>query len=669
MKKILPPVFLLTVLILCAACLTCSAASATLPHYNALSVQAPENGVLTLENGEQWYKVLQFEDDADYIITVQDAAGEQKILAISDDWTDLYKWRFTRTSMTTSIAPRITSLSIGRFSLVCSDGKLNTGYWTGESGDRVWSHEGTALCFRGSDPCYLTYDGGSEEPFAFTTDRSEAAVVTLYSRSTTLERCITRQPSAQSYVTEGSGYPAPEFSVGLADVTVDSIQWFTDGAEQPCSELTFSADTLKDQPAGIHRVSCIVTAHDSDGVHYREQSADAVFIIAKGVVPDSFLTFSDIHEEYWLIEDAVAAVMQKTGGYIPSLVICTGDLVNGPTAEKDTELNRYFPQIVSHLGGLDTVYVAGNHDSSEAAALMSANADLGAAKTLPAAGGVIFRGESDAVRQNGTNSRCAKGILTYGINFEAVRKRTADGIRYTYENVIPEIDRFLQETAANYHGELVVISAHAGLHTIGMQPESVTRYDSQVYEWAGDNIYNVDLSYDLAETINRYAETYGMDILFLFGHDHSRSEAELFLTDGDTLTATKYYSSRTTDSLTLHFTYANAGYLSSVIGSADKQFSFIYRDGGKISYDLIRSAGEPVRHREIAAKHPYEAPAETTAAPVTTAGSTTHTTARTTASGTRSAAPDTGDAMPALLPVIPAAGALLLALTVKRKAA
>ena len=53
MKKILPPVFLLTVLILCAACLTCSAASATLPHYTALSVQAPENGVLTLENGEQ----------------------------------------------------------------------------------------------------------------------------------------------------------------------------------------------------------------------------------------------------------------------------------------------------------------------------------------------------------------------------------------------------------------------------------------------------------------------------------------------------------------------------------------------------------------------------------------------------------------------------------------
>ena len=654
---------LLTVLMLCTVGLTCSVASASLMRYTPIAVPHLEHGVLTLDNGEEWYKVLQFEDNADYIITVQDAAGEQQMLSLADDWTRLYIWRFSRVSMTTSIAPRVTTLSAGRYSLVCSGERLNSGYWNTESGDMFWKHDGTALCWcTGNSVSYLKYDAESEEPFSFTQNRNEAAAVTLYSRGSTLERCITRQPSAASYVTEGSGYPAPEFSVGLADVTADSIQWFADGEEQPCTEQTFTADTLKDLPVGIHRVSCIVTAHDDNDVYYRERSADAVFVIAKGVMPDSFLTFSDIHEEYGLIEDAVAAVMQKTGGLIPSLVICTGDLVNGPTAEKDTELNRYFPQIVSHLGGLDTVYVAGNHDSSEAASLMSVKADLGAEKTLPPEGGVIFRGESDAVKQNGTNSRFAKGILTYGINFEAVRKRTPDGILYTYENVIPDLERFLKETAADYHGELIVISAHAGLHSIGIQPESMTRYDTRIYEWAGENIYNVDLSFDLAQTINRYAEEYDMDILFLFGHDHSRSEAEMFLTDGDTLTGTKHYADRSTDDLTLHFTYANAGYLSSVIGSAFKQFSFIYRDGGKISYDLLSSSGSSILHRDIPSKHPYEAPAETTAP--ASAASSARTTAQTSAQKT--AAPDTGDAWPVLLPAVPAVCVLLLFLHRKK---
>ena len=493
-----------------------------------------------------------------------------------------------------------------------------------------------------------------------TADRTQAAEVLIYSCGTTLTRCITQQPQAESYVIEGSSYPAPSFSVGLADVTVDSIRWFADGAEQPCGTPVFTADILKDQPAGVHRVSCAVAAHDSDGYHYREQSAEATFVITKGVVPDSIMTFSDIHEEYGLIRDAIRTVMQKTGGYIPALVICSGDFVNGPTMQTDLELSRYFPQIVSALGGLDAVYVAGNHDSAEAAALMSSAAGLGAAKNLPAAGGVIFDGESEAVAQNGKNSRSAKGIINYGINYDAALRRMDDGSLYrTYEDVIRSVDSFLKETAAQYHGELVVISAHSGLHVVGLQPDSENGYYSPQYGWAGENAYNIDMSCELAQTLNRYAEQYDMNILYLYGHDHSRNEQEIFLTDGDTLISPKRYDNRSYENVTLHFTYANAGYLSSVIGSASKKFSFIQRDGSSLTYDLLRSADGSVRHAEWKEKHPYEAPAGTTETPAVTTSAARTSATGTTAAAQKSAAPDTGDYNMLLL-AVPACLALLL---------
>lgn len=651
--------FPVLVLLLFCICLPLSASSAVQPYYTAIAVNNEKDGVLTLENGDTWYRVREFQDDADYILTVKDNAGAQKILAVSNGESSRYIWNYYRYSMTTSTAPRIALLSASGCVLSVSGGRLMT-YFTGSGDDdRAWSHEDTALCFRGSEGVwYLKYDAAADEPFAVTADRSEAAEVIVYSRYATRARCIVRQPAAASYVIEGSGYPAPVFSVGLPDVTLDSIRWFADGEEQHCRSTEFTAECLTDRPAGIHSVRCIVEAHDSDGVHYKEQSADAAFVIAKGVVPDSIMTFSDVHEEYGLITDAIGTVMQQTGGYIPSLVICSGDFVNGPTAEKDTELNRYFPQMISHLGGLDAVFVAGNHDSAEAASVMTSAAGLGAAAQLPAEGGLIFCGESDAVSQHGRNSRAAKGIVAYGINFDAALQKTDGGFYYTYENVIRSVDSFLKKTAGQYHGELVVISAHSGMHVIGQQPESVNMY-SELYPWQGENAYNIDLSYELAQTINRYAEQYDMDILYLFGHDHSRGETELFLTDGDTLIGSHYYADRSCDALTLHFTYAHAGYLSSVIGSAVKQFSFIFRNGDSFSYDLLRSEGGVVRHEEFRAKHPYEepAPAQTEAVSET---ETTQTTAQSAASGTKAAGADAGDEMPALTIALPALAVLLL---------
>lgn len=659
MKKAGLFVLLTSVMMLCTVCLTCSAFSASEPYCTAIAVANERNGILTLENGQKWYKVRRFENGMDYILTVKNGAGEQQMLAATDSGNTQYIWRFTDYTMTNSVAPRTEYLSTERFTLARNGSHLETYYPGNETGDIIWYHDGTALCFNGSgNISYLKYDAGSDEPFSLTTDRAEAAEVIIYSCGDVLERCITRQPAAESYVIEGSGYPAPVFSVGLSDVTVDSIRWYADGAEQPGNDVKFTAESLKGLPAGVHSVYCQITAHDSDNVFYRERSADAAFVIAKGVVPDSIMTFSDIHEEYELIDTAIAAIMEKTGGYIPALVICSGDFVNGKTAEKEKELKRFFPQMVSHLGGLDAVFVGGNHDSAEASAIMSAAAELGAAKALPAAGGPIFLGESDAVAKNGKNSRYAKSILVYGLNYGGLVKEENGTVRYSYEDVIGDVDSFLKKTAENYHGELVVISAHSGLHVIGLQPESVNPSLSRLYSWSGENMYNVDMSYELAEIINRYAEQYQMDIFYLFGHDHSRNETEMFMTDGDTLTATKRYADLSSDSLTLHFTYAHSGYLSHVIGCANRQFSFLYRDGDIFSIDLMHAEGGIVRHAEIPLKHPYEAPPETTA--VTALQNTTQTTAQTTASEAKTAAPSTGDDLRILLLAVPAAAVLLL---------
>jgi LPXTG-motif cell wall-anchored protein len=125
----------------------------------------------------------------------------------------------------------------------------------------------------------------------------------------------------------------------------------------------------------------------------------------------------------------------------------------------------------------------------------------------------------------------------------------------------------------------------------------------QLAEWIGENPYNIDRSYDMVQLLNRYAEDYGMDIVFLFGHDHSRWENELLLKEGDTIVSTQSYGDRSFGEQTVHFTYAHAGYLSTVIGSADSKFSLICRDGNKLQYDLIRTTDSEELHTEIPSRY------------------------------------------------------------------
>lgn len=638
------------------------ASAASDMYFTVTEVQSSDISTITAD-GEKWFKVGSFDDDKDYIITVKDKDGRQYMLTVTDGESSGTVWSYYRQTMVSSTTPRFTSLRSGSSYLVCSGDALRTAYTRSVSGDLVWEHIGSTLRYNEDGTySYLRYDADSETPFSFTREQSEAAEVDIYTKGEQLERCIVSQPHAESYVLEGSGYAAPRFTVGLSDVEADSVKWYVDGEEQPCGSLSFTAETLADRPAGVHRVSCLVEAHDDSGIRCRERSEDALFVIAKGVVPDSFLTFSDVHEEYGLIGDAIENVIERTGGYIPSLVICTGDLVNGTKAEKDIMLERYYPRIIAELGGLDTVFVSGNHDAGGAASAMSAAADLGAGESLSSDGGQIFCGSSEAVARNGRNSRYAKGLIVYGLNQEAVMKTKDGGTVCSYEDVIGGVDAFLRDAARNYRGELVVISAHTGLHTLGIQPDSMNRNGMSISDWIGENAYNINGSYELASLINSYAERYGMDIMYLFGHDHSRSETELIMTDGSELISTVRYEDKMTGTQPLHFTYAHSGYLSTQIGSADSSFSFVYRDGGGFVYELIRTSDNRTRRTDIAAK--YVAPPETTAATSSAATSTAATTTATTAVG-RTDNPKTGDDMSVFFAAMPAL--LLLAVGTKRR--
>ena len=656
-----------TVVIVMMMYLPLGASAASGVHFTVSEVQSEGNSTI-IYDGQKWYKVNDFDDDKEYIITVKNSHGEKMAVTIADDENSSCIWNYYRQTMVASSTPRYTTLTTslpgGFYYLVCSGEKVRYAYTRSVSGDLVWDHYGSTLRYNEAGTySYLKYDEESDEPLSFTSNQLEAAEVDIYTNGDQLERCIISQPHAANYVIEDSNYTAPVFNVGLGDVHLDSIKWYVDNELQSCSEMCFTADVLKDKKAGVHRVYCLVEASDDKGIRYRERSEDALFVIAKGVVPDSVMTFSDIHEEYYRIGDAIGNIIERTGGYIPSLVICTGDFVNGPKAETDIMMSRYYPRIVAELGGLDAVFVSGNHDSGEAASAMSSAADLGANDKQPPSGGQIFNGRSDAVSSKGRNSLYARNIIVYGMNQESVMIPKDGTIDYTYKNVIGDIRNFLDSTAKNYHGELVIISAHTGLHALGIDPASVNRVGMQLSSWIGENQYNIDKSYELAALINSYAKNYNMDIMYLFGHDHSRGEAEMFLTSGDELVSPKSYKEITTDKQTIDFTYAHAGYLSTSIGSADTSFSFIYRDGNEFEYDLIRTSDNYTRHTVINAKNVPEVPVVTT---TSTTSATTSTSLVTTSaiSGSKTDNPKTGDSVNAVFFAVPV---LLLLLSRKKK--
>ena len=147
-------------------------------YFTVTAPLSEENGVLTLSDGQKWYKVNSFEDENDYIICVKGNDGQQKIFTAEDDRSSEYIWHYYRETMVTSVAPRYTSLSSSSFRLTYHEGQLYTASNWWNDGDSVWDYSGGTLSYNGNGKMhYLRYSEDSASPVSVTDNASEAAQV------------------------------------------------------------------------------------------------------------------------------------------------------------------------------------------------------------------------------------------------------------------------------------------------------------------------------------------------------------------------------------------------------------------------------------------------------------------------------------------------------------
>jgi hypothetical protein len=109
-----------------------------------------------------------------------------------------------------------------------------------------------------------------------------------------------------------------------------------------------------------------------------------------------------------------------------------------------------------------------------------------------------------------------------------------------------------------------------------------------------------------------------MDILFLFGHDHSKGENELFLKPGDTITTVVDYNgggdNMVTRDVALNFSYGHAGYVTNTIGGQER-YSLVTWTDEAITRTMNVANGNSVAELTYAIERvaePYVAPTAAT---------------------------------------------------------
>ena len=171
------------------------------------------------------------------------------------------------------------------------------------------------------------------------------------------------------------------------------------------------------------------------------------------------------------------------------------------------------------------------------------------------------------------------GLAVFGISFDDLASEQGRKKKYSYAGILDHLEDFLESQKDS--GRTIVIASHTGLHTLGIQPES----DAE--RWSGNSRYNIDRSSEVVTLLNRYAETYGMKIIFLFGHNHSRSETEFCLEPGETIYSTQEYTQGSVVHQKLAFTYAHAGYLTDS-SHGTKHYSVLRLDDAGFESKLIK---------------------------------------------------------------------------------
>ncbi len=475
--------------------------------------------------------------------------------------------------------------------LVIENGAL--GHTSTSSG--YWTYTDGVLAYVDGDTIYYI-SGASADGVTVTTDSNYAAKVDLYTGTSTPSKddggsgggssstetdadapVIVTQPVAVDYVYVDSGYDAPVYTIEAqlpegSTATGIYFVWYVDdevvyeSGKISCSvgetvSSTYTGTDLQGLDVGVYTVYCEAYCNvrdESTGepVAHSVDSTKVSFIVCSGVLANSFLTFSDVHETFTNIGIAINDTITLYGGLIPALIVCTGDWANSyytGTDENniDTTLLNYIAVMTAQAGGIDIVFVSGNHDNSIAASTATAESNLADTSDFEEDGiGVIYDSGYDS--EDVGSSAANTGLVVFGINYEALLQ--SDG-SYSYATVLPQLKAFLEELSQNYEGQLVVISAHAGLHVLD--------------DWSGNNDYNIDMSADMVELLNQYATEYGMDIMFFFGHDHSKGESEFYLAPGDEITSTVSYADQTSNTYTLAFTFAPACYITISFGGQE----------------------------------------------------------------------------------------------------
>ena len=497
-----------------------------------------------------------------------------------------------------------------------------------------------ALVFENLNGEVLYINGVDSSSVSVTAEKSEAAAVAFYIGDTkpalprppgqqekvdTDAPVFTVQPETVHYVIEGSDYAAPTYTVSASlpeGSTADGItlQWFVNGSEYG-EVKTFAGAAATDNitvnefagmTSGVYPVYCEARC-TVDEVEHKASSFTTNFIVCKGVLSNSVLTFSDVHEKWDSIGQAVADTIKTENGLIPALVIATGDYNTGYVAGyRDDYIDKCIETMINRierqLGGIDTVWVSGNHDNGYATGFTNANkkADLGLDEANYydvehgiSGTGIIFNSRSAPSAETSLNNQ---KLIVIGVNYEDIgaqgayaspetgNGRPSDASLLDYgtadspdNTVYHYLDTALKNAAENYDGELVIISTHAGLHLLGVDPDSDCRADTK-----GE--YSIRNSAEIVKLINSYAENYHMNLMFLFGHDHSRGEKEFYKLPGELIYATVDPTVDSYEELTLNFAYAHAGYITSSIGG-HQVYSLITYDNETVTRRARASDG------------------------------------------------------------------------------
>ncbi len=564
------------------------------------------------ESGEAYNRVASFAAEQEYGIAVQKDDGSWYLLTLTDDNVpvtvsadtpeDYMIWQVKSGMDGTRLVADAWELVVDPDSceLICEEYKSQGPRPEGpapESGDAQpggpeggrksgWEYdyqERLLTYTKNSSKYYLTLKPVSAEPpyltstpdntvsaeppyLACTTDKSDAARVILCTFGEGDDEIISAQPEAQPYYIMGSGNAAaPTYSVRTVEEGYKdfSYTWYIN--DEPLAEDApeITLDAFRTFSAGVYDIYCKVSCLDDSGTRFTDCSAHVNYIVCRGVMTKAFLTFSDVHESFTNIGRALGEVMQDHGGRIPGLIVCTGDWSNEmPSTDHATTAGSNIPALRSQSGGIRTIYVSGNHDNGTA-----------------------------AEEANAQENFSYNGLRIFPVHFDDIVIKDENGKKsYSYEQVLPRLEDFLESLKADYHNELILISAHAGLHVLGVQPESA------VSAWSGGSSYNVDGSAEMVRLLNKYAEECDMDILFMFGHDHSKNESEFFLTRGDTLYSTTQYADSEYEEQELHFSYMHAGYITDNINGTE-HYSLVMWNGLEIIREMRQLGGETTLNR------------------------------------------------------------------------